>query len=145
MPAAEGAGQTPERIGDSSQIRSRGCRRGIEGLVVLTRPGRHDESAVGPEDLAESLDQARRSALGRAHGPERSMDQQDPALLDAEGAELPGDLRLSQRCTVALALGHLCLPFGSGECESGKRAAARDGLRRRRAYGRKPSNTIWSA
>jgi hypothetical protein len=48
--------QSPERIRHDSEARRRWSGHRVEGLVVIFRPGRHHQGAVGPYGIMESLD-----------------------------------------------------------------------------------------
>lgn len=62
--------QPPEEVGDHAEIfRGRsGC--GIERLVIIPRPGRHNQRAMRPKRAVKGFDEPGRSALNRPHGTE---------------------------------------------------------------------------
>ena len=88
MIASQHAGQSPERVRDDSKARRR--RRGdrVERFVIILRPRRHRQGAVGTEGVTERLDQADWSSLDRPYGAEGRVHEQHPAVLDSERAEL---------------------------------------------------------
>ena len=90
--ASQHAGQPPERIRDDSEARRRWGGEGGERIVVVSRPGRHHQGAVGTEGVTERLDQSDRPSLDRSYSPERRVCQQDTAFPDSELAELNGNL-----------------------------------------------------
>ena len=96
MTAAQHAGQSPEGVGNDSQVGRRAGSEWIEGFVVVPRPGRHDQSAVRAEGVAKGIDQAFGSALDRTDGTKGGVYQQDTALLDPEPTELLRDLCSAQ-------------------------------------------------
>lgn len=102
--ASQHTGHSPERIRDDSEVWRRWGGHRVEGFVVIPRPRRHHQGAVGPEGITESLDQAERSSLDRPCGPEGCVYEQDTTLLHSEGAELIGYLGSAQLIPIGLAL-----------------------------------------
>ncbi len=92
MIATPHPGQPPERIRDDAEIRRHGSGERVEGLVRISRPGRHHQSAGGTESAPEGLDQPERPSFDRPDGPEGGVHQKYSALLDSERAQLIGDL-----------------------------------------------------
>jgi hypothetical protein len=95
--AAHHARQAVEGLGDDAEVRRGRRQGGVERALVVAGPGRHDERAALAERIAKGRDQPRRPALDRPHGAKRGVDEQDPARLDAEGAELPGEIGPARR------------------------------------------------
>jgi hypothetical protein len=63
------AGQSPEGVGNDSEV-GRGCSsHRVEGFVVIPRPGRHHQGATGADGVMKSLDQAEWSSLDRPGSP----------------------------------------------------------------------------
>jgi hypothetical protein len=68
--AARYTGQSPECIRDDPEVGRRWSAHWVEGFVVISRPGRHHQRAIGTEGSTERLDHAERSSLDRPCGPE---------------------------------------------------------------------------
>jgi hypothetical protein len=94
--ASQCAGQSPEHIRNDSEARRCRSAHRVEWLVVITRPGRHHQSALGPASVTERLDQAERSSLNRPGGPEGRVCEQHTARRDSESSELIGQLGSAQ-------------------------------------------------
>jgi hypothetical protein len=94
--APHDAAEPPERARDRSEVRRRRRRRGIEGSVLVLRPGRHHERACRTERVAERLDDPERTGRHRPRRAEGRMHDEDAALRDPERAKLRRDLRPAQ-------------------------------------------------
>jgi hypothetical protein len=103
MVATPYPGQSPEGIRDDSEVRRRRSGEWVEGLVVVSRPGRHHYRTIGTDRLSESLDQAERPPFHRPRGPEGRVDQQHAPFLDAERTELIDYLGPAQLIPLDLA------------------------------------------
>jgi hypothetical protein len=106
MIASRYPGQSPEGIRDHPKAGRCWSDPGIEWPVILIRPGWHDQSSIGAEDIAESLDQTPRAALHRPDCPKRCVYQQDTALFNPECAELSTDIGSAQLDPCGLAFRH---------------------------------------
>lgn len=104
--ASQYTGQSPERIRDDSEARRCWSCEWVEGGVVIPRRRGHHQSAVGPEGVAESLDQAERSSLDRSCDPEGCVYEQDTVFRNSERTELIGYLGYAQFVSCRLALEH---------------------------------------
>src|SRR5687767_3048332 len=62
--------QSPEHICNYSEVPARWSHRRVEWFLVISRPGRHHQSAFRPEGVTESLDEAERSSPDRPYGTE---------------------------------------------------------------------------
>ena len=109
--ASQYTGQSPEHVRHDSEARRCWSGHRVEGSVVIPRPGRHHQSAVGSDGSTESPDQAERSALHRPGSPEGRVYQQDAPLLDAEGTELIGHLGSAHLIPLGPAPQHPCPHF----------------------------------
>lgn len=91
--ASQDARLPPEEIGDYAEVGRCGRDAWIEGLVIVSRPGWHDERAFRAERFLQRLNQTERASLDRAYRAKRSVNEQDAAWFDAEGEELGGHCR----------------------------------------------------
>lgn len=80
--------QSPERVRNNSQVSGPTSPERIKGYIFIPRPRRHDQRAVGAEDVAERVDQSQRTSLDRPCGPKGRVYEQDTVLLDSERAQL---------------------------------------------------------
>ena len=102
--AAQHTGQSPEAVGNDSQVGRRAGSEWIEGFLVVSGPGRHGQRAVRAEGVAKGIDQAFGSALDGTDGTKGGVYQQDTALLDPKPTELLRDLGSAQLRWLDLAL-----------------------------------------
>ena len=95
MLAALDAGLAPERVSEDPEVRRGGCGSGIERLVLVPRPGGHDQRSGRAERVADGGDETSGPTLHRPGGAKRSVNQEH-ALPDPQATKLLPNLGLAQ-------------------------------------------------
>ena len=86
----------PKQLRHDTEIGGGLRRMRIEDVVVVIRPRRHDDRALGTHSVTKCGGEAERATLDRSDGPKRSMDEEDAAFPHAEPMKLLNE-RLATR------------------------------------------------
>lgn len=105
--ASSHAWQSTERLRNNAEARRCWRSRRVKGFILVPRPRRHDQGALGTERIAESLDQTERPSLDGAHRPKGCVHEQSAPLPDSECPELTGHFGSGQLLSFGLPLDHL--------------------------------------